>query len=429
MHDRPRVGLADNSLRAGSLDVSLLVGAVVSSKKRQSRSRKPAPKPPAASPARKAVTIGLPVFAVVVVTFVVYLLFFSDKASPPTATATTSDFAAPTITRKANSLNELLKMSPEQLDDVDIAEMNLLCAKGMPGAEDLDIDHALATLDQWAARVKHETERHLHKFARDPGNYENSEGYFRMLMLVTVLQQDLGVHYNKQRIREVDFRRSQDLFIHGMVGDDNGGTCVSMPAIYIAVARRLGYPVKLVLTKSHTFCRWDAPNGRINIEATNQGMNSFSDEYYLTWPDKVSEAEARRNHYLVSLTPAEELASFLASRGHCLIDNGRTKEALDAYAAAHRLAPKCPVYLAWARGAQRRLQPATFARREFREPPRVYRNDPMAELERINAINRANRQKMQPPMPGVPQPQIPSRQNLGQPQPYRPHVPGQPPRP
>jgi hypothetical protein len=373
----------------------------------------------------------LPVVTIAVLALVAYLVFFSNKPSIPTPAATASTFTAPTVTRKAASLDELLKMSPEQLADVDIAEMNLLCATGLPGAENLDIDQRLATLDRWAARVKHETDRHLYRFAQNPGNYENSEGYFRMLMLVTVLQQDFGVHYNKQRIRDVDFRRSQDLFIHGMIGDDNGGTCVSMPAIYTAVARRLGYPVKLVLTKSHTFCRWDAPNDRINIEGTNQGMNSFSDEYYLTWPEKVSEAEARHNRYLISLTPAEELASFLASRGHCLIDNGRTKEAFDAYAAANRLAPKHPAYLAWARDAQRRLQPPTFARQGFREPPMVYvyRNDPMADIERINAINRANMRRMQPPMPGVPQPPMPPRQDLGLPQPYQPPVPGHLPRP
>ena len=138
---------------------------------------------------------------------------------------------------------------------------------------------------------------------------------------------------------------------------------------------------------------------------------------------------AKHNRYLISLTPAEELASFVASRGHCLIDNGRTKEAFDAYAAANRLAPKRPAYLAWARDAQRRLQPPTFARQGFREPPMVYRNDAMADVDRINAINRANMRRMQPPMPGVPQPPMPPRQNLGLPQPYQPPVPGQPPRP
>lgn len=347
-------------------------------------------------------------------------------SAPVTPAANTTplhtDFAV-----EPQTLNELLDLPVEQLDQVDIARMNLLCATGLPGAENLDIDQALATLDKWAERVRFETDRHLYKFRQNPANYENSEGYFRMLMLVTVLQQDLGVHYNMDRVRDVDFRRSQDLFLHGMIGTDNGGTCVSMPVIYTSVARRLGYPVNLVLTKTHVFCRWDSPTDRFNIEATNQGMNSFSDEYYLSWPQKISEAEAKRNRYLISLSSAESLANFLASRGHCLLDNGRTRESFDAYAAAHRLAPQDPSYLAWARDAQRRLHPPTFAQQGFREPPMVYRNDPMADIERINAINRANMQRTQPPISGVPQPPMPPRQNLGLPPGFQPQqMPGQP---
>lgn len=319
--------------------------------------------------------------------------------------------------------------------------MNLLCATALPGADKLDIDHAMATLDEWADHVRFETDRHLYKFRQAPGNYQDSEGYFRMLMLITVMQQDFDVRYNMERVRDIDFRRSQDLFIHGMISSDNGGTCVSMPVIYTAVARRLGYPVRLVLTKAHVFCRWDSPTDRFNIEATNQGMNSYPDEYYLTWPKKITKADAKRNRYLISLSPAEELASFLASRGHGLLDNGRTKEASDAYAAAHRLAPEDPIYLAWARQARRRLQPPTVARgpHGFREPPMVYRDDPLAEIERLNAIRRANTrlrqgygghmQRPQLPVPVAPQTPPPPRPNLAVPPAYRSPVPGQPPKP
>ncbi len=41
---------------------------------------------------------------------------------------------------------------------------------------------------------------------------------------------------------------SRFLFIHGLL-TGFGGTCVSMPILYLAIARRLGYPLKLVETK------------------------------------------------------------------------------------------------------------------------------------------------------------------------------------
>ena len=253
-----------------------------------------------------------------------------------------------------SSLQELLALSPAQLEKVDVARMNLLCAQGLPGAEKLDtdrIDQCLATLDGWAERVRSETQRYLHKFRENPAEYQHSEGYFRMLMLVTVLQQDLGVRYNAKRERQVDFANARDLFIHGMIDDDNGGTCVSMPVLYTAITRRLGYPVRLVTTKAHLFCRWDAPDDRVNIEGSSRGMLSFDDDYYKSWPHQITDQEVQANHYLASLTPAEELAPFLAARGHCLSDIGRADEARFAYAHAARLDPKSQILAMWAKHA------------------------------------------------------------------------------
>ncbi len=115
------------------------------------------------------------------------------------------------------TLADVVAVGPGELAEMDIAEMNLLCAAGLPGADGLDFGRCLARLDEWAEHVRRETDRHLYRFRREPGEYDHSEGYFRMLMLVTVLQQDLGVHYNAKRLRDVDFRRSEDLFLHGLL--------------------------------------------------------------------------------------------------------------------------------------------------------------------------------------------------------------------
>jgi len=389
-------------------------------RKKRNRSPVAAPEKRPSWLRRHAFWLGLGLVAVATIAAAHYLPGFTGDKPASTATVPTvpTPQPIPPTVQKAFTLDKLLAMTPEELKDVDIAEMNLLCATGMPGAENLDIAKCMARLDEWAAMVKFDTERHLYKFRQDPADYENSEGYFRMLSLISVLQLDLGVHYNPDRIRDIDFSRSQDLFVHGMIDSDNGGTCVSMPVIYTAVARRLGYPVKLVLTKAHVFCRWDAPGDRINIEGSSRGMHSYPDDYYKTWPIPSSDWEVKANGYLVSLSPAEELACFLASRGHCLDANNRLKEALDAYTAAHRFAPKDPAYLAWARETEAKLNPALARRRPaVTRLPRIYRPpDPMAELERINAINRANLQGFQPPVPYGPRP-------------YQPPQPGQPPGP
>ena len=246
-----------------------------------------------------------------------------------------------------------MSMSDEQLASVDIAYLNLLCATGLPGSESLNLAACRQTLDMWTELIRQQTEKYLYKFQQHPEEYENKEGYYRMLMLVTVLQQDLGVHYNTDRIENVDFTKSQDLFIHGMIGSQNGGTCVSMPVLYTAVARRLGYPVKLVVAKGHVFCRWDTASERFNIEGAGVGMNSHSDEHYQTWPQPLSAAEIKNNVYLRSLTPREELAVFMAARGHCLQDTGRSAESYVAYAHAHELDPQLPETLGFLREAVR----------------------------------------------------------------------------
>lgn len=235
----------------------------------------------------------------------------------------------------------------------DIAEYNLLCASNLPGSQTLNIDEALTRVDEMAHHVDAEIRRNYHRFVANPSEADHSQAKYCVLMMVTVLQQDFGVSYNPTRIRNPDFRNSGDLFIHGML-DRSGGTCASMPVLYTAVARRLGWPMKLVHTHAHLFCRWDNMDGkhpfgkeRFNLEATGQGANFFPDEYYERWPVPLSHESVERFGFLQSLTPEEEIADFLVMRGHCLEDNGRIAEACEAYRLSCVLDPKDVIYRAF----------------------------------------------------------------------------------
>ncbi len=392
------------------------------SRKKRKRSLSSVPKEPRRSWARRhAFWLGLGLLAVTTIATANYLPgFISNQRSSTAAVPGTPKPIAATV-QKTFTLDHLLTMVPDQLAEVDIAEMNLLCATGLPGAENLDIAECMARLDQWAVKVRYETERHLYR-AHDPkwaDHYKHSENWLRAEFLAQVLQEDCGVHYNMDLVRDIDFTKSKDLFIHGMIDDGNGGTCSSMPVLYVAVGRRLGYPLKLVTTKAHIFVRWDDGKESFNIETTsNGGTSSYSDDYYRSWPETWTDAEAKANRYLVSLTPPEELAQFLGNRGHCLLDNGRAKEAFDTYAAARKLAPRDPAYSSWVRQAEARLRsPVYAADRPPRRGPGTYQHDPWVEIGRINAINRANMQRMAPQLPAMPSTY----------QSYQPPVTGQPP--
>ena len=121
-------------------------------------------------------------------------------------------------------------------------------------------------------------------------------------MLITVLQQDLHVRYNPARIEPLDkpsppdvfFADSRDGLLHGLLGPRRLGTCASMPVLYVAVGRRLGYPLKLVASKGHLFLRWEDSKERFNFEGTNDhGGSFFSDAHYQQWPFPISEQEMK----------------------------------------------------------------------------------------------------------------------------------------
>jgi hypothetical protein len=258
-------------------------------------------------------------------------------------------------------LAEFIRVPAEAIDGCDVAALNLRCAQGLPGAEELDEGRIFDWLDRAARMVHFETCRHWYRFTDSPGAYNNSAAYFCCYFLLQTLQEELGVRYNPARIRDSkfqdpkcfdpDFRDSRDLFLHGMVGGP-GGTCASMPIMYVAVGRRLGYPLKLVQTRGHLFARWDDPEGKcfgfpetFNVEGAGEGIASYDDEHYKTWPEPWTNIDETEGWYLKSMTPREELASFLAMRGDCLTDNGRLAEAVQAYEWASALAPGDKRYL------------------------------------------------------------------------------------
>jgi hypothetical protein len=250
------------------------------------------------------------------------------------------------------NITQLLRLPARRLSDVPVTRMNLLCAAGLSAHSNPDLSEFEETLSFWAEHVRSETSRHLYRFARNPAEFENSPGFFRMLLLTVVLSEDFGVHYDPTRTagpalsyqKDGFFSDPQSVFLDGLLGPKRLGTCSSLPVLYVAIGRHLGYPLKLVTTKAHLFVRWDGGGERFNVEATARGLCRFEDDYYRHWPFEIGSKEESENHYLKSLTPPEELAVFLSIRGMCMLERGRSSEAADAFGAAARLAPDCREY-------------------------------------------------------------------------------------
>jgi len=225
--------------------------------------------------------------------------------------------------------------------------MNLLCAESLPGAENLNVDESLATLDSWAQHIKSEIDRNFHHYSDDSAYFYNSTNFYKMAMMAVVLYEDYNIRYNPKWMaapgtEQADdhfFADSRDILIHGLIGDEHLGTCSSMPVLYIALGRRLGYPLKLVKAKGHLFMRWDTPTEKFDMDATGKGLNKYDDEEYKQWPFPLTEADIQEEDYLKSLSPREELSVFLSIRGACQNDNGQLGDALASFSLEYKLVP------------------------------------------------------------------------------------------
>jgi hypothetical protein len=319
------------------------------------------------------------------------------------------DLAPPSQQREiafhpALTLGRLMEMTPEELASVDIAEANLLCAQGLPGSENLNIKGKLRQFDDWVDRVDLETRRNFHRFKEHPAEYENSEIYYRMGMIVTVLQQDFGVHYNpdlmdvpEAKVDEAFLSNPSNMMLTGLLSDKRMGTCSSMPVLYAAIGRRLHYPVHLVSAKDHLFVRWELPGnaGHVNIEGTGRGFALQPDEHYTT-SRAMTAAEINGGVHMKSLTPAQELAVFLMTRGGALQYHKRLAESAVAYAHAAVLWPEntdIKIYLA---ETAVKLAPWKFHSIPAMAPPL-----PVRSLSPAQAIEQTNRRILQETHPDV----------------------------
>lgn len=257
---------------------------------------------------------------------------------------------------RPETLDELLALNPDQLEKVDIARINLLCAVGLRGSEHLDVERCIGTLDAWAANIDWQTKRNLHRFSENPAEYNNSLAYYRMGMIGTILVQDMRVQYNPEFENEqqnesiaarslrrwnVFFSNSRDIFLHGLLTEKRHGTCSSMPFLYVAIGRRLGYPVYVAGRKYHLYARYEEGNGKhLNVEATeNQGFSTPTDEEYRDMGYVMTDEEIRSHGWLRPLSNKEILGVCLQMRSSCLRSMKRYDEATATLTQALRYVP------------------------------------------------------------------------------------------
>lgn len=316
------------------------------------------------------------------------------------------------------TIDELLDLPPSQRAVVDPAELSLLCIRDLPGAQDIDAARCLAALEQWTEFVRVETTRRLaslapHKRATGERLGAVSDRRRKAQALVQGLHDVLGSDRYPASLaggtleaavatgRPLD---SQDLFLCGVLGSarpPHRPTSVSLPWLYLAVGRRLGYPLRLAAQDGRLLLRWEGRNEQFTIDWqpswTEPPVASSELRFRVEEPGRPPFSPASDQPPPVTSSPLrlftadDELAVLLGARGACLESHGQNREALVAYAQAHRLSPDCDNYLV----AIAHVMPRISALFGHTQPvPAPDYSDRDGPLE-VDALNRYNLQRQQ----------------------------------
>ncbi|HBS28384.1 MAG TPA: hypothetical protein DEB06_02790 [Phycisphaerales bacterium] len=218
-------------------------------------------------------------------------------------------------------------MSDAQLARVDPLIVNLTIAKGLVGLESLDVDRYRRFVDDLANRIRaglsasEPSEMTSELYLKDPDLWRVGS------MAVALAGPSIGIDYSDAPLTTPDPKL---LFVHGVI-DTRRGTCSSMPVLYLAIAHRLGWPLKAVVAGDHFWCRWDdgVPGGkRFNIEATSAASDgttgSFSSAPDAEYRERlgVQPVAKRVGSDLASLTPRQTLGVYLQTRAACWSSRG-----------------------------------------------------------------------------------------------------------
>lgn len=153
--------------------------------------------------------------------------------------------------------------------------------------------------------------------------------------MLRVLGND-GMRYNPDKRADDAPFFTEDVFLHGII-QGGGGTFSSLPVLYAAVGRRVGWPIRLVSTKCHRFARWEDDEERFNIEITNQ-IDSYPDDYYRQGRYAHPPEKAEYHGWMRSETAREELARFLVDRACRALETGLYRQGTEARRPFH-----CPI--------------------------------------------------------------------------------------
>jgi len=240
---------------------------------------------------------------------------------------------------------QLLALSDEELERVDVLELNIAVAREIPGCEHLDYQRYKRIVDEWTDDVRRLESVSKDNFSKTPHEWNNDINFFRLGLLATYLTRDRGVRYHEKYSADQKAGKSSKyiepgaLLIHDLI-DTLRGTCANMPVLHVIIGRRLGLPVSLASVGPHYVCRYDDGKVHYNIEATYEGPGfvSDSDQDYVKDIGLPQKAATTGSDFR-SLTAREMLGVFVGSRARYYWDTDQREAAYRDYIFSQALYP------------------------------------------------------------------------------------------
>jgi formylglycine-generating enzyme required for sulfatase activity/regulator of sirC expression with transglutaminase-like and TPR domain len=140
--------------------------------------------------------------------------------------------------------------------------------------------------------------------------------------LSRVIHQEESYRYTDRVDAEGIPLEPSELFLHGLITRKRG-YCMNLSLLYLIVGERLNLPLFGVALPNHFFVRYQAPDGRINIEATEGGATHPDDFYRRRFEVAASDAFFMRN-----LSKRETLGAYFSNVGMAHYRDHRPKNAI-----------------------------------------------------------------------------------------------------
>lgn len=208
------------------------------------------------------------------------------------------------------SQDRLLSIPTTPEKDIDLAETLLFISHEWDPS--LKMERFRAAIDQLTANVKRKI-----KPGSTPREIVNA--------MRQAIHQDGGYRYTEQVDAQGIPLNPAELFIHGLL-ETKRGYCMNLSLLYLIVGERLGLPLYGVGLPNHFLVRYESPDYRVNIEATERG-DSYPDSYYET-RFGISAGKGGSAFFMKNLGKKQTLGAYFSNVGMVYYNNKQIRKAV-----------------------------------------------------------------------------------------------------